>query len=345
MWKLIDILQGLSVKVTFAAAQLPRVEPYVSRLQRQGVEVLYAPFVASVIDHLRAAGPLYDLVLLSRPDVAGAYLDGVRLLCPRARVVYDSVDLYFVREAREAALSGDPALQAAADARKRQELGVMARADIVLAVTPVDRDIVRAAVPEARVEIVSDVQDVSEEPAPHRDRHDLLFLGGFMHRPNVDAVRYFVEEIFPLVRRRLPGVRLHVVGSHAPPEVFALAAADVLVAGYEEDVAPRFAAARVFVAPLRYGSGVKAKITRALSHGLPVVATPVAVEGMRLQHERELLVAEAPEDFAAAVARLYTDAALWTRLQWNGLQAIARLYSRQAARTTLQHVIAAAGST
>jgi glycosyltransferase involved in cell wall biosynthesis len=342
MWKLIEVLQAMTVKVTFAAADLQRTEPYVERLQRMGVEVLYSPFVPSLVEHLREAGRHYDVVLLSRPDVGDAYLDAVRALCPRALVVYDTVDLYFVREGREAVLRGDPELQAAADARKEQELDVIARADVVLAVTPADSELVRAEAPAARVEVVSDIQDPADAPPPFGARHDLLFVGGFMHRPNADAVRYFVERIFPLVRSRLPGIRLHVAGSNPTPDVRALAAADVLVAGYVEDLAPLLDACRLLVAPLRYGSGVKAKVSRSLSHGLPVVATGVAVEGMQLRHQHDVLVAETPADFAAAVARLYGDEPLWTRLQSNGLDTVRRIYSRAAAREALERILPAA---
>ena len=339
MWKLIEELQGLSSKVTFAAAGLARVEPYVGRLQRRGVEVLHAPFVVSLVDHLRDVGRQYDAVLLSRPDVGEAYVEAVRELCPRALLIYDSVDLYFVRERREAELLGDPALQVSAEARKRQELGLISRADVVLVVTPVDLDVVRKEVPGARVEIVSDIQDVRGSARPFPERHDLLFVGGFAHRPNVDAVQHFVERIFPLVRRELPGVRLHVVGSNATPEVYALAADDVLVDGYQEDLRPCLADCRVFVAPIRFGSGVRVKITLSLGHGLPVVATTQAIEGMPLRHEREVLVADTPEEFCGAVVRLYRDEALWSKLGANGAATVARLYSREAARATLRHVL------
>ncbi|HEY7511902.1 MAG TPA: glycosyltransferase [Vicinamibacteria bacterium] len=339
MWKLIEVLQGLSFKVTFAAAGLGRVEPYVQRLQRRGVEVLYAPFVTSVVEHLRGAGAHYDLVLLSRPDVGAAYADAVRALCPRARLVYDAVDLYFVREGREAELRSDPALQAAAQARKRQEIGVIENADAVLVVSPVDLDVVRREASATPAHVVSDIQDVQGSRRSFADRRDLLFIGGFAHRPNVDAVRYFVECVFPLVRRRLPGVRLHVIGSDPPADVRSLAAEDVNVVGYARDLAPWLADCRVFVAPIRFGSGVRVKVTLSLSHGLPVVATPAAVEGMRLTPERDVLVADAPGAFCSAIARLYEDEKLWTRLSAGGLDTVRRLYSRETARVTLQQVV------
>jgi GT2 family glycosyltransferase len=342
MWALIEILQELSFKVTFAAIGLARVEPYVGRLQQAGVEVLYAPFVSSLPDHLREADSLYDLVLLSRPDVGAALLDAVHHICPRARVVYDAVDLYFVRERREAELRGDAGLRAAAEARKRQEIGVIERADAVLVVSPVDRDVVRREAPETEMAIVSDIKDVHGSARSFAERRDLLFVGGFAHSPNVDAVQYFVREVLPHVRRELPGVRLHVVGSNAPPEVRALASADVSVEGYVEDLAPWLADSRVLVAPIRYGAGVRVKITLSLSHGLPVVATPMAVEGMALVPGRDVLVAETPDELGAAVARLYRDETLWTKLSVNGLETVGRWYSREVARAALEQVVSAA---
>ena len=342
LWNVIQTLQALSFKVTFAAASLERVEPYVGRLQRQGVEVLYHPFVGSLPEHLVQVGRHYDAVWLSRPHVGEPYLETVRALCPRALLLYDSPDLYFVRERREADLRGDPASRALADARKHQELGLIGRADVALVVSATERSLVQRELPAARVEVLSNVHDVYGSARPFGERRHLLFVGGFAHAPNVDAALYLARRVFPLVRDKLDAVTLYIVGSNPTPEVRSVAAADVIVTGYVEDIGGYHRDCRVFVAPLRFGAGVKGKINLSMAHGLPVVATPGAAEGMELAHERDVLLADGEAALAAAIVRLYQDENLWRRLSENGLENVRRLYSRDTARSTLERILGAA---
>jgi glycosyltransferase involved in cell wall biosynthesis len=148
-----------------------------------------------------------------------------------------------------------------------------------------------------------------------------VFIGGYEHPPNVDAVLWFVREVWPLIRSSGFAHRFVIAGSKVPPAIAALAADDIEVRGYVPDLAPLFDACRLSVAPLRYGGGIKGKIVTSLSHHVPVVATAMAAEGMELRHEEDILVADTPADFADQVIRLSRDDALWTVLSLNGYQA------------------------
>ena len=163
-----------------------------------------------------------------------------------------------------------------------------------------------------------------------------LFIGGFQHPPNVDAMLWYAREILPHLRKRLPGVSTYVIGSRPTPAIGALAADDVAILGYVPDIGPYLEGCRVSIAPLRYGAGVKGKINTAMSHGLPVVATTPSVEGMHLVDGRDVLVADDPDAFATAVARLYEDRALWERLSAGGRENVAKYFSRDAARAALE---------
>jgi glycosyltransferase involved in cell wall biosynthesis len=165
---------------------------------------------------------------------------------------------------------------------------------------------------------------------PFGAREHLLFVGNFLHRPNADAVHFFAREILPLVRRELPRVELLVVGDNAPPEFAAYASEGVRLLGYVPEIEPLFARARVFVAPIRFGAGVKGKIGEALAHALPVVTTTVGAEGMGLRDGEEALIADSPADFAAAVLRAYRDEGLWRRLSDNGRAHAGRHFSPEA---------------
>ena len=171
---------------------------------------------------------------------------------------------------------------------------------------------------------------------PFERRRDLVFVGGFRHPPNVDAVCWFVESVFPLIRTQLPDVDFHCIGGELTPEVQALASrAGVRVHGYVPDISPYMDGCRIAIAPLRYGAGVKGKINLSMAHGQPVVATSRAAEGMHLSHGHDVLVADDAREFADAVVRLYHDAPLWRALSLHGHENIARHFSFDAARATV----------
>jgi len=167
-----------------------------------------------------------------------------------------------------------------------------------------------------------------------------VFIGGFEHPPNTDAVLWYAHEVLPRVRSRLPGVATYIVGSKVPGTIRALAAPDFLVTGYVPDIAPFFTGCRVSIAPLRYGAGVKGKVNLAMSYGLPVVATSAAVEGMHLAPGEDVLVADDPEQFAIAIEQVYRDESLWHRLAAGGVENIRRHFSRAVARRALDELFA-----
>lgn len=145
--------------------------------------------------------------------------------------------------------------------------------------------------------------------------------------------------MLPLVRARLPGVVTTIVGAEPPASVRALDCRELAVAGHVEDIDPVFTAARVSIAPLRYGAGVKGKVNLAMSYGVPVVATSVAVEGMHLADGVDVLVADHPQAFADALARAYSDEATWEKLSRAGVDNVRRHFSRETAKRALAETL------
>jgi glycosyltransferase involved in cell wall biosynthesis len=190
------------------------------------------------------------------------------------------------------------------------------------------------------VEVVSNIHDVHGPGLPFERRNGLLFVGSYRHPPNVDAALWLAREILPQVRAQLPDVVLHLVGADAPDEVLALGQLPgVSFHGFVADLLPLLEGARVGVAPLRYGAGVKGKVNQSLAHGQPMVATVCAVEGMHLVDGQDVLVADQADAFAQAVVRLYQDPALWQRLAEGGLENTRRHFSRDAVRSRLRALI------
>jgi glycosyltransferase involved in cell wall biosynthesis len=313
---ILRLLHELGCEVTFFPFDRRERQPYADWLRRMGVEVWCT---GGELEELAAQRPgLYDLVILCRPTTSANLRDTVRRHFPAATLVYDTVDLHFLRLERELAVApgrrGSDAAEHDIRRARRTELDEVRAADVVATVTEAEADLLRGLVPGIDTVVLPNVHGVRPTPVPGPDdRTGLLFIGGYRHRPNVDAMTWFASDILQRVRAQVP-TRLTALGAGPTPEVEALASDAVEVPGYRNDVSGAFDHARVFVSPLRYGAGMKGKIGMAMALGLPVVTTTIGAEGMGLVDGTHALVADEPEAFADAVVRLCRDDELWTRL-------------------------------
>lgn len=336
---LMRLLLAEGAHVVFLPANRSADGAYTRALQQLGVECWHAPHAARLPAWLREHGPRFDAVMVSRHYVASDVFPLLRRHAPQARLLFDTVDLHYLRERRQAELAGDAAALRAAAATRSRELALIAQADATLVVSEVERTLLAEEVPAAAVRVLSNLHELAPVAEGWAARADLLFVGGFRHPPNVDAVRWFVREVFPAIHAHLPGVAFHCIGGDVPERIAGLAdVPGVHVHGHVPELAPWLQRCRVSVAPLRYGAGVKGKVNEAMAHGLPVVATSAAVEGMHLRDGLDVLVADAPEAFAAAVVRAYRDAALWATLAANGRENVARHFSADAARAVVREL-------
>jgi O-antigen biosynthesis protein len=333
--RVFGIIQGLlelGARVTFLPDNLAPLQPYTRILQRLGVEVMYGAL--DVNAELATIGPKLDVAILSRPHVASRWLDVVREFAPSAKVIYDTVDLHWLREARKSKLDASSwdvvaasnghldSLGPKAEALRYLELAMIRAADVTFVVSDVESLQVEKDVPGTDVRVIPNVHDVESYVVPPEDRSGILFMGGFAHPPNTDAAVRLVRDVMPIVWRELGDVRVTIAGSHPPPEVEALASPLVDVTGWIEDLRPLLDEARLMVAPLLYGAGLKGKVTQSLAVGLPVVTTPIGAEGLENPNEC-ILMAEDAETLAAHVVRAYRDNELWRRLSRAGQAFIA----------------------
>ena len=344
MFEMLGLMAELGCKVTFIADNREYREPYVSQIQALGVEVLFHPFLLPVPEYLEKEAAKFDVVMLSRATVACKYVDLVKRCAPHAKLIFDTVDLHFVREERQAALvatTGDSSLlRAAAQRMRTQELNAMSHADLTLVVSPTEKKLLAELVPSVRVDILATIHENMPGPKPFAERDGILFIGGFRHPPNLDAITWYVENVLPIIRKKAPQLITTIIGSNAPPSLHKFAADDFVIAGFVEDVTDHYHHAKLSISPLRYGAGVKGKVNLSMQYGVPVVATPVSTEGMYLEDGINVLVADSPEAFADAVIRLHTDEALWNRLRQGGLENIEQYFSRERARATLNEILA-----
>jgi GT2 family glycosyltransferase len=336
MFQILKILHRLGHRVTFLPDNLADMPPYTHELQKRGIQVVHYPYVKRVRDYLISHGSAIDVVVLSRCDFARKHIADVRLHAPHSRVIFDTVDLHYLREQREAQLTQDPDVRRKAQEKQLVEDCLIKESDETWVVSPIEQQMLQENWPNKSIQLVSNIVDVTGPVPPFALRRDWLFIGGFQHRPNIDAVLFFVEEIYPLVVDRLPDTKFYIIGDKAPPEIVALASDRIIVAGLQRNVRSFFDSVRLSVAPLRFGAGIKGKINQSMAFGVPVVATSIAVEGMNLVDHEHVLVADEPQDFAHALIELYESEELWKRLSQNGISKTQELYSTDTAREKLE---------
>lgn len=241
------------------------------------------------------------------------------------------VDCHALRFRREAAIMNDPAALRRAERYEKLETAAARSSDMTIAVSTNDREEVLRVAPGTSVALISNCFEIPRQPDPvPKDRRDLLFVGGFLHTPNIDAVEWFVREVFPIIRRNNPDLIFHIAGSNPPQAILDLSSvAGIVVHGWVADLSELFQRSRVFVAPLRYGAGVKGKIGQALSFGLPIVTTSIGAEGLDLISGLHCEVADTPQEIATAVDRLLTDDDHWITLSEHGREHIVRNFSTE----------------
>lgn len=314
-------------------SELPKYE---NELTRFGITFFYGFDAAKLI--LDEVGASFDLVILSYPEIMHKYAPLVRAYAPLTHLAYDTVDLHSLRFSREVEIkTGDVTLVAKANYYKSIERAALRVADTVIAITHDESKQIATYCEAVEQIIIPNIHSVSDGYSvnSYEARNGLLFIGQYIHTPNEDAACHFVRDIYPLIEAQERGIEFTMLGSTMTGNVQALATDSIHAVGFVEDPDPYFARARVFVAPLRYGAGMKGKIGQALSLGIPIVTTSIGAEGMGLVDGLHVLIADDPHAFSTAVIRLYRDKDLWNRLSSAGREHILKHFSESATKPAI----------
>lgn len=344
---LLKMFRALDYHIIFLPEYGSTTEPYFSMLRNMGIEVIqkYSGLKLRARE-IESILPIVNIAWLSRPAINKKY-NYIFNINNNIRWVYDTVDLHYVRFQREAELittdnTYKKELLQRAASYKELEIGLSKKADAVIAITPIEAEALKASNANT-VKIVPNIHVI--QPSTNSDfqgRNGIMFIGSFYHAPNIDAVTWLIKEIMPGVWKHIPDVKVYIIGNHATQPVLELASQNVIVTGYVKDVAPYFNSSRIFVAPLRYGAGMKGKIGQALEYALPTVSTAIGTEGMNLQNNINILEADTALDFQQAILKLYSDKQLWQQIQDNAVKALQPLlfdYQQQNVSTILSDLL------
>ena len=334
-----QVIQQENWNVTFIPDNFLYDDKYTKSLQRMGVQCIYTPYWQSVQDYLRYNGKDFDVIVLSRVVIASKYIALLREYAPQAKIVFNTVDLHFLRQSRTVDVLDQ--LDSVDEVAKtfRDEILTISQSDLTIVVSPIEENLVRTIMPSAKLAIIPIIREIPGCENGFRNRQDIGFIGGFNHPPNVDAIHFFVSDIWPLVVSQLPTCRFIIAGSKIPDDIIDLASENVIIKGFVADLGDLFKNIRLSVAPLRFGAGMKGKVVSSLSYGVPVVATSLATEGMGVTSEREAIITDLPEQFAQSIVDVYTSQEKWSYLSNNGLKFSQDHFSIEAVSVTINEVL------
>lgn len=319
-------------QITFLGDNFYQQEPYTTELQQMGILVLYGPkYAENWKEWLLENMQYFDVFYLNRPHITIKYIDLIREHA-RGKVIYYGHDLHFLRTRREYELSGDKKLLEESEKWQEQEMYIMHKADMNYYPSVIESDEIHKMDPTIPVKaITAYVFDAFHNPAYDSDKREgMLFVGGFGHGPNLDAVKWFLDKIFPEVYRRTKAP-FYIVGSKAPEEIMQIKTEGVIVKGFvsEEELQQLYHSCRIAVVPLRYGAGVKGKVVEALYYGIPVVTTSVGAEGIA-GIENMAAVKDQEEELIQIISELYENKEELTRMSEKSQQFVREYFSTDA---------------
>lgn len=266
--------------------------------------------------------PNIEFAWLHRPDIFYKYHNLIKKHS-NAKLIFDMVDFHYLRLKRAWEINKEPALEMEMKKYLKMEIHNADIADVVIPITEEDkRELMPLLKKKTEMIIVGNIHQFINENLEFKDfsqRENLLFIGSFIHSPNLEAVRYLHDKIFPLLLKTIPSLKIDIIGSYAPQEILDLNSEKFRVLGFVEDISEYFNNAKLFVAPLAFGAGIKGKIGQSLEFGLPLVTSEIGAEGFDFSPNEELMIApmDSPSVFAEKIISLYTDEKLWNQVSAN----------------------------
>lgn len=313
---------------------IPTVEfkKYIQNLNDHNVNV-YTPFINNFgilkgkkhfLDNLL---PKIDFVWCHRPELFEYYLDFFRKNAPHAKIIYDMVDIHYLRMERGLEIKYDKKRAKELLKYKYIETELCKKADKIAVISDKEKEFMKSFVDESKLVTVSNVHNLKvkpEEMPSFEKREGIFFIGTFLHDPNVDAVEILYHKIMPLVWQKMPDLKITIIGSEAPESIQNMNSEKFEIAGYVEDIIPYYEKCFASVSPLRFGAGVKGKIGQALEYTLPVLTTEIGAEGMFLENRITALISgnDDYQKFADHIIEICTDKELWNTLHNNSEKGI-----------------------
>lgn len=328
-YQYLKLFLELGLHVIFAG-DYHKHEPYTSELEQLGIHVLYGERHKKNFSRwLKENGKFIDYAYLNRPYVAQPVVDDIRNFS-QAKIFYFAHDLHFLREYRQYQVERKPELLVSSEKTKRMEYEVFNKVDVIHVVGSYEQEYLQHDFPQKIIQniplfIMNDAQFANFNKNDFESTKDIMFVGGFNHTPNQDAMCWFINEILPLIVKKIPDIKLYIVGSNPNYSLRRIKSPHIVVTGFvtDEELKDYYKRIRLVVAPLRYGAGIKGKIIEAIFHRTPVVTTSIGAEGLP-DIAGKIAVSDSEASFAEAVVKVYQD-----KYRWENQSVAAFCYAKQ----------------
>lgn len=307
----IRLMAKMGYNVKFIGDNFARLQPYADDLQNLGVEILCGNYyMKNWKSYIKDNAQYIDFVYLNRPHISEKYIDFIKENTA-AKIIYFGHDLHHVRLMREYELSKDESIKKDAIAWKDREYSLFNKSDSIFVVGSYEQKIVANDFKDKNVyNIPVYFYDKLKDGINQNfeTRNNIIFVGGFNHSPNVDAVIWFKQNIFPKILEKNPNIKWYIVGSNPTEQVLNLASDNIIVTGFisDEELEALYLECRLAVVPLRFGAGVKGKVIEAIYHKIPLITTNIGAEGLSTK-EDAMIICDNADDFAAEVNNLYNN--------------------------------------
>lgn len=342
IWHIINSYLNLNFNVIFASDDYLQFEPYSTIMREKGIKLINDFGVLSknmFFDWLKYNSKNIDYFLLVRPNVSIKYIDEIKKY-KNIKILYYGQDLHFLREQRDYELTKNKKSLKNSNKYKKMEEKIIKEAKMSYFPSVVEKEIAKSLVPKSNVEVVPVyMYKTDNEPniLPYEERKDLLFIGGFKHKPNVDGVLWFIDEVFDKIKKEIPNVKFNIVGSNPNGEILKLQSENINVLGFvsDEELSNLYKSTRVVVAPLRFGAGMKGKVVEALYNKCPIVTTSIGAEGIN-NLNNAITIADDAKTFAKKVVELYLNKELNEKNSNNSFKIIENQFSDKIMQEVLQ---------
>ncbi|MDO6473315.1 glycosyltransferase [Maribacter sp. 1_MG-2023] len=342
MMQLLDVLQNQGYSITVASAASN--SDFSADVTSLGYQTAYIKMNDSSFD-IFVTDLKPDVVLFDRFLTEEQFGWRVAEICPDALRMLDTEDLHSLRHVREQCFKKDiPFTTDAwlADDKTKREIASIYRCDLSLIISSYELKLLTDVIiidKSLLLLLPFMVDEITNETTwkTFEERKDFIFIGGGKHAPNIDAVKYLKTTIWPLIHTQLPEAKLHIYGAYLPQQIVEMnnPAGGFLVHGRAEDVNEVMQSAKVCLAPLRFGAGIKGKLLSAMENGTPSVTTTIGAEGMHGILDWNGYIENDPNEFANAAVRLYSTEHEWNNAQEKGKTLVNTLY----AKTSLESIL------
>ncbi len=329
----------LGMKVVFIGDNFYPHQPYTQELEQMGIHVLYGNYYHDHIhEWLVENGNYFDYAYLNRPHISIKYIDILKEHS-RAKIIYFGHDLHYLREYREYELTGNIEKQISSNQWKKKEFDLFNKADVIYVVGSFEQAILKEQIvgkPIRNIPVYFYDEIKADVPNNWSERKDIMFVGGFGHTPNADAVLWFAENVFPSIVQAYPDIIWYIIGSNPTQEVLELASDNIVVTGFvsDEELGRYYESCRIAVVPLRVGAGVKGKVIEATYNRIPLVTTPIGAEGLSLEEEA-FIVTEPTEEMAQLIIELYNNYDRLEKLSGNCVNFVQNHFTSVTAQTVV----------